>query len=192
MNGNYISSVLKFFNSNISCCAVITWQFFWHCDLEIAVGCRFHVVAYLQQIWWFEVDGMVKFRFPAGVYCASFRLHLGRFSKRMGRRSCNFEHTHGWEIKPVRFELSTSDSQQASLECCLENSDKADTYGVSQRGKWIDYEVGEFIVLDSDTETDIKFSMKQIDCTHSKGGLCVDSFTIIPVALKDRGKGKHA
>ncbi|CAI0408160.1 unnamed protein product [Linum tenue] len=28
--------------------------------------------------------------------------------------------------------------------------------------------------------------MKQIDCTHSKGGLCVDSVFIIPNDLKER------
>ncbi|KAK2998449.1 hypothetical protein RJ639_022593 [Escallonia herrerae] len=28
--------------------------------------------------------------------------------------------------------------------------------------------------------------MKQIDCTHSKGGLCVDTVSIIPSDLKAR------
>ncbi|KAG5556722.1 hypothetical protein RHGRI_007105 [Rhododendron griersonianum] len=65
-------------------------------------GSRFNVVAYLQQIWWFEVDGVVKFPFPADIYTLSFRIHLGRFSKRLGQRVCYFEHTHGWEIKPPR------------------------------------------------------------------------------------------
>ncbi|CAN1860367.1 F-box protein PP2-A15 [Linum perenne] len=86
---------------------------------------RFHVVAYLQQIWWFEVDGVVKFPFPPDVYTLTFRLHLGRFAKRLGRRVSNFDHTHGWDIKPI-------------------------------------------------------------DCTHSKGGLCVDSVFIIPSDLKER------
>ncbi|CAN0879957.1 F-box protein PP2-A15 [Linum grandiflorum] len=86
---------------------------------------RFHVVAYLQQIWWFEVDGVVKFPFPPDVYTLTFRLHLGRFSKRLGRRVPNFDHTHGWDIKPI-------------------------------------------------------------DCTHSKGGLCVDSVFITPSDLKER------
>ncbi|KAF5473762.1 hypothetical protein F2P56_005724 [Juglans regia] len=75
---------------------------------------RFHVVAYLQQIWWFEVDGEVKCPLPADSFTLSFRLHLGRFSKRLGQRVCTFEHTHRWEIKPVRFELFTSDGQRAS------------------------------------------------------------------------------
>ncbi|XP_068663654.1 F-box protein PP2-A15-like [Aristolochia californica] len=149
---------------------------------------RFHVVAYLQQIWWFEVDGGVKFRFPAGAYCLLFRLHVGRFSKRLGRRVSNFEHTHGWDIKPVKFELSTSDGQQACCECYLDESEKDDSFGNMRRGSWIEYEVGEFIVKNSDVETEIRFSMKQIDCTHSKGGLCVDSVSIIPSSLKERRK----
>ncbi|KAL5716776.1 hypothetical protein ACHQM5_009899 [Ranunculus cassubicifolius] len=146
---------------------------------------RFHVIAYLQQIWWFEVDGSVKFPLPAGVYTLSFRLHLGRFSRRLGRRTTTFEHTHGWEIKPVRFELSTSDGQHASCEFCLDDpADHDDGLGNHKRGCWIDYKVGEFVV--KEPETEVRFSMKQIDCTHSKGGLCVDAVFIIPSGLKER------
>ncbi|KAL3646840.1 hypothetical protein CASFOL_009384 [Castilleja foliolosa] len=154
---------------------------------------RFSVVAYLQQIWWFEVDGSVKFPFPPDIYSLSFRIHLGRFSKRLGRRISSFEHNHGWDIKPVRFEFSTSDGQQASSECFLDDSqqDEANSNKTSlKRGCWIDYKVGEFIVGESDSETKVRFSMKQIDCTHSKGGLCVDSVSIVPVELKGRkGRG---
>lgn len=147
---------------------------------------RFHVVAYLQQIWWFEVDGAVKFSFPADIYTLSFRLHLGRFSKRLGRRVSYFDHTHGWDIKPVRFEMSTSDGQQASSECCLDDAEKDEINGNHKRGCWIEYKVGEFIVRDTEPVTEVRFSMKQIDCTHSKGGLCVDSVFIIPRDLKER------
>ncbi|KAK2987508.1 hypothetical protein RJ640_017245, partial [Escallonia rubra] len=147
---------------------------------------RFRIVAYLQQIWWFEVDGAVKFPFPADIYTLSFRIHLGRFSKRLGRRVCNFDHTHGWDIKPVRFELSTSDGQQASRECCFEETEQDDANGNQKRGCWIEYKVGEFIVGESDPATEVRFSMKQIDCTHSKGGLCVDTVSIIPSDLKAR------
>ncbi|KAL6585429.1 hypothetical protein OROMI_002073 [Orobanche minor] len=156
---------------------------------------RFNVVAYLQQIWWFEVDGSIKFPFPPDIYTLSFRIHLGRFSRRLGRRVSNFDHTHGWEIKPVRFEFSTSDGQQASSECFLDDPQQDDggnnSYNTShKRGCWIDYKVGEFIVGQSDTETEVRFSMKQIDCTHSKGGLCVDSVSIVPVELRARrGRG---
>ncbi|CAN1201010.1 F-box protein PP2-A15 [Linum perenne] len=147
---------------------------------------RFHVVAYLQQIWWFEVDGVVKFPFPPDVYTLTFRLHLGRFAKRLGRRVSNFDHTHGWDIKPVRFDLSTSDGQQATSECCLDDTEHDEEYGSHKRGYWIEYKVGDFIVTDSDPTTEVRFSMKQIDCTHSKGGLCVDSVFIIPSDLKER------
>ncbi|KAF8395324.1 hypothetical protein HHK36_019267 [Tetracentron sinense] len=146
---------------------------------------RFPVVAYLQQIWWFEVDGAVKFPFPSGIYSLSFRLHLGRFTKRLGRRVSNFEHTHGWDIKPVRFELSTSNGQQASCERCLDKPGEYDANGNPKRGCWIEYKVGEFIVCDSEPVTEVRFSMKQIDCTHSKGGLCVDSVFIVPSDLRD-------
>ncbi|XP_061340248.1 F-box protein PP2-A15-like [Gastrolobium bilobum] len=150
---------------------------------------RFNTVAYLQQIWWFEVDGEVNFPFPADIYTLSFRLHVGRFSKRLGRRICNYEQTHGWDIKPVRFELSTLDGQQASCECCLDETDHDDTYGNHKRGYWVDYKVGEFIVSGSEPTTKVRFSMKQIDCTHSKGGLCVDSVFIIPSDLRECKRG---
>ncbi|CAJ1968773.1 unnamed protein product [Sphenostylis stenocarpa] len=149
---------------------------------------RFHTVAYLQQIWWFEVDGEVTFPFPADIYTLSFRLHLGRFSKRLGRRVCNYEQIHGWDIKPVKFELSTSDGQQASCECCLDETEIDDPYGNHKRGYWVDYKVGEFIVSGSEPTTQVRFSMKQIDCTHSKGGLCVDSVFIIPSDLRERNR----
>lgn len=144
----------------------------------------FHVVAYLQQIWWFEVDGLVKFSFPAGVYSLFFRLHLGKPYKRLGRRLCNYEHTHGWDIKPVKFELFTSDGQRLTHECCLNESDNTDMNGHNKRGSWIEYYIGDFVVASLD-EMELRFSIKQIDCTHSKGGLCVDSVSIIPSYLRD-------
>ncbi|MQL99174.1 hypothetical protein Taro_031891 [Colocasia esculenta] len=134
---------------------------------------RFHTVAYLQQIWWFEVDGEIEFSFPAGVYSLFFRLHLGRVSKRLGRRICNPEHIHGWDIKPVCFQLSTSSGQQTRTQCFLDGP-----------GNWIHYPVGEFMVENSDVLTKIKFSMTQIDCTHTKGGLCVDSVLIFPSGVR--------
>ncbi|EPS71375.1 f-box family protein, partial [Genlisea aurea] len=148
---------------------------------------KFNVVAYLHQVWWFEVDGVVKFPFPPDVYTLSFRVHLGKFSKRLGRRTTNFEQTHGWDISPVKFEMSTADGQQVSAECLLDDPQPEDGYaGGYKRGCWIEYKVGEFVVDKSDAETEVRFSMKQIDCTHSKGGLCLDSVSIIPLQLKDR------
>ncbi|XP_041998077.1 F-box protein PP2-A15-like [Salvia splendens] len=147
---------------------------------------RFSVVAYLQQIWWFEVDGSVTFPFPPDIYTLSFRIHLGRFSRRLGRRISHFDHTHGWDIKPVRFQLSTSGGQHASSECFLDVTPVADANGSYKRGCWIEYKVGEFLVNESDPPTEVRFSMKQIDCTHSKGGLCVDSVLIMP-SEKRRG-----
>ncbi|KAJ7944868.1 F-box protein PP2-A13 [Quillaja saponaria] len=138
---------------------------------------RFCSVAYLQQIWWFEVDGEVEFPFPTGTYSLFFRLHLGKASRRFGRRVCNTEHVHGWDIKPVRFQLWTSDGQYAASQCFLDGP-----------GKWNYYHVGDFVVDKANTLTKIKFSMTQIDCTHTKGGLCLDSVQIYPRELGKRLK----
>ncbi|PKA59718.1 F-box protein PP2-A15 [Apostasia shenzhenica] len=150
---------------------------------------RFHVVAYLQQIWWFEVDGSIKFPFSPGTYSLFFRLHLGRSFRRLGRRVCNYGHTHGWEIKPVRFEISTSDGQEMSCGYCLDDYENGDANGNSKRGVWIDYHVGDFIVRSLEV-VEVRFSMKQIDCTHSKGGLCVDSVSIMPTKLGEKKQMK--
>ncbi|KAK9733327.1 hypothetical protein RND81_04G060200 [Saponaria officinalis] len=147
---------------------------------------RFQEVAYLQQIWWFEVDGVIKFPLPPDIYTLSFRLHLGKYSKRLGRRVSSFEHTHGWDIKPVRFEFTTSDNQHATTECCLDDGEHDEMYGNHKRGCWIDYKVGEFVVTDLESPPEVRFSMKQIDCTHSKGGLCVDSVCIVPSELREQ------
>lgn len=133
---------------------------------------RFQTVAYLQQTWWFEVDGEFEFRFPPGTYSLFFRLHLGRASKRLGRRVCNPEHIHGWDIKPVKFQLTTSEGQHAVSKCYLENP-----------GNWIHHHVGDFVVEQGDTAMKIKFSATQIDCTHTKGGVCVDSVLICPWSI---------
>ncbi|GAB4856915.1 hypothetical protein Ancab_014833 [Ancistrocladus abbreviatus] len=138
---------------------------------------RFSTVAYLQQIWWFEINGEVEFPFPAGTYSVFFRLQLGRPYKRLGRHLCSSEHIHGWDIKPVHFQLSTSDGQHAVSQCF-----------VNEPGKWINYHVGDFLVETSNKPTNLKFSMTQIDCTHTKGGLCVDSVVIHPSVFKERLK----
>ncbi|KAF5734469.1 F-box protein PP2-A12-like [Tripterygium wilfordii] len=138
---------------------------------------RFSRVAYLQQIWWFEVDGEVEFPFPPGTYSVFFRLQLGRASKRFGRQICNTEHVHGWDKKPVRFQLSTSDGQNTASQCFLDDP-----------GKWNHYHVGDFVVANANVTTKIKFSMMQIDCTHTKGGLCLDSVVVYPSMCRERLK----
>lgn len=138
---------------------------------------RFSTVAYLQQIWWFEINGEVEFPFPKGTYSVFFRVQLGRGYKKYGRRQCNTEHVHGWDIKPVHFQLSTSDGQQAVSQCFVE-----------EPGKWAHYHVGDFMVENPFAPTKLKFSMTQIDCTHTKGGLSVDSVVIYPVGFSERLK----
>ncbi|KAI3876212.1 hypothetical protein MKW98_029164 [Papaver atlanticum] len=138
---------------------------------------RFNSIAYLQQIWWFEVDGEVELCFPAGTYSLFYRIQLGRASKRFGRRVCNPEHIHGWDLKPVRFQLQTSDGQHAMSQCYLD-----------EPGNWVNYHVGDFVVENPNIPTKIKFSVTQIDCTHTKGGLCLDSVLIYPSELRDRLK----
>lgn len=143
--------------------------------------CRFRSVAYLSQIWWFEVRGEVEFCFPEGTYSLFFRIHLGRPFKRLGRRVYSAEHIHGWDVKPVRFQLSTSDGQQAQSKCYL-----------TDPGVWINHHVGDFVVTNSNEPLNIQFAMVQIDCTHTKGGLCVDSVVIKPKCLARRkGPGSY-
>ncbi|KAK8518434.1 hypothetical protein V6N13_027911 [Hibiscus sabdariffa] len=147
------------------------------------ISCRidpeFRSIAYLQQTWWFEVDGEVEFPFPPGSYSVFSRLQLGRASKRFGRRIINSENVHGWDIKPVRFQLWTSDGQYATSQCTLK-----------EPGKWFHYHMGDFNVDDSSSSTKIKLSMTQIDCTHTKGGLCLDSVVIYPSEFRERLKHK--
>ncbi|XP_078447941.1 F-box protein PP2-A13-like [Wolffia australiana] len=134
---------------------------------------RFQTVAYLQQTWWFEVDGEIEFWLPPGEYSLFFRLHLGRPGKSFGRRVWSSEHVHGWDVKPVQFQLETSAGQRAQRQCFLEEA-----------GSWVHYEVGSFSVASWDKPTRVKFSMMQIDCTHTKGGLCVDSAVIYPRGVR--------
>ncbi|XP_074317263.1 F-box protein PP2-A12-like [Silene latifolia] len=138
---------------------------------------RFSTVAYLQQIWWFEVTGEVEFPFPVGSYSVFFRLHLGKTTKKFGRRLCNTEQIHGWDVKPVHFQLSTSEGERTVSQCSLESP-----------GKWLHYHIGDFVVENTNVPTRVKFSMTQIDCTHTKGGLCVDSVVIYPSSFKGRLK----
>ena len=139
--------------------------------------CRFNTIAYLQQIWWLEVVGELEFEFPAGTYSLLFKLQLGKISKKFGRRACNVDQVHGWDVKPVRFQLSTSNGQQASSECYLH-----------QQGNWGHYHVGEFVVDSKNTPMKLRFSMMQIDCTHTKGGVCLDSVLICPSEFREKLK----
>ncbi|KAK6926284.1 Phloem protein 2-like [Dillenia turbinata] len=136
---------------------------------------RFQTIAYLQQMWWFEVEGELEFQFPPGIYSVYFRLQLGKATKRNGRRICNVEQVHGWDVKPVKFQLSTSNGQHAISQCYL-----------SGPGSWVNYHVGDFIIENGNALTKIKFSMTQIDCTHTKGGLSVDSAFIFPNGSNER------
>ncbi|KAL4379556.1 hypothetical protein GQ457_02G000570 [Hibiscus cannabinus] len=138
---------------------------------------RYPTVAYLQQTWWLEVDGELEFQFPAGTYSLFFRLQLGKSSKRLGRWVCNTEHVHGWDIKPVQFQLTTSDGQHAVSRCHL-----------GSPGMWVLYHVGDFVVKKSNASTKISFSLTQINCTHTKGGLCVDAALIYPSSVGKEAK----
>lgn len=129
---------------------------------------RFHTIAYLQQIWWLEVEGDLEFEFPTGSYSLFFRLQLGRPSKGKTRQClAASRYVHGWNIKPVRFQFSVSDGQHATSEHFL-----------NEQGKWLRYRVGDFVIEDSYKHVKIKYSMTQIDCTHQKGGLALDSVVI--------------
>ncbi|KAM2975821.1 hypothetical protein FF1_001938 [Malus domestica] len=137
---------------------------------------RFHTVAYLKKFWWVEALGELEFEFPPGSYNLYFRLQLGKTcTKRFGRRVCTVDQVHGWHIKPVRFQLSTSEGQHAVSECYLH-----------EVGSWVHYHVGDFVVNKPNMPIKINFSMVQIDCTHTKGGLCLDSVLITPSKFREK------
>lgn len=123
----------------------------------------------------------MEFELPKGSYSVYFRLQLGKASKKFGRRFVDVDQVHGWELKPVRFEVSVSNAQKASSECYL-----------NQFGKWVLYKVGDFSVETPNFVAHIKFSMIQIDCTHTKGGLSVDSVFISPTDFKPTFKWYHS
>lgn len=141
---------------------------------------RFKTIAYLQQTWWLEVAGDLEFEFPAGIYSLFFRLQLSGAPKGHVRRGSAFKTVHGWDIKPVQFKLSTSDDQHAVTSCYL-----------SKLNTWVYHHVGDFVVQNSNVATKIMFSMSQIDCTHTKGGLCLDSVLFCPSEIGQRIKKEY-
>ncbi|PWA70261.1 F-box domain, cyclin-like protein [Artemisia annua] len=130
---------------------------------------RYRTVAYLKQIWWVEVHGDVEFLFPPGTYSLKFKLRLGKVVKQNGRRVFSNEDVHGWDVKPVELKFMTSTSQRSVTKRFLKKTEM-----------WEYHNVGEFVVEDSNTPTKVKFSLTQIDCTHTKGGLAIDSILICP------------
>lgn len=101
-----------------------------------------------------------------------FKLRLGKYTRKPGRRVSNQDGVHGWDIKPVQFQLTPPDGLPVVSKCFLEKT-----------GIWEYHNVGDFVVDDSNESTKIKFSLTQIDCTHTKGGLSVDSVLICPSNL---------
>lgn len=130
---------------------------------------RFNAIAYLKKVWWLEVGGEVELHFPTGKYSIFFRLQVGKPSRIFGRRICSTDQVHGWDIKPVSFQLSASNGQRCVTQSYLKLV-----------GNWVCYHVGDFTIENHNMPMSIKFSMTQIDCTHSKGGLCLDSVFICP------------
>ncbi|CAI9762397.1 unnamed protein product [Fraxinus pennsylvanica] len=166
-------------NSRRGICVAISWKglkitgiddrrYWTHISTDES---RFHTIAYLQQMWWLEVEGNLEFEFPAGNYSLFFRLQLGRASKRPGSRRIisDIEQVHGWN-KPVQFQLAASNGQHMTSKCYLNDAAL----------KWMHYHVGDFVVENSYIPTKLKFSMAQIDCTHTKAGLCLDCVYIFP------------
>ncbi|CAI9092169.1 OLC1v1027348C2 [Oldenlandia corymbosa var. corymbosa] len=153
---------------------------------------RFEKIAYLKQIWWLEVEGNLELEFPAGTYSLYFRMHLGKnSSKKLGRRRVCIneqDEVRGWDVKPVRFHLSSSCGHQTTAQHYLDQPP-----ATAAGGQWINYRVGDFVVHNKDNhhggdqldhKTKLKFSMAQIDCTHTKGGLCLDCVLIYPTHTK--------
>jgi hypothetical protein len=58
-----------------------------------------------------------------------------------------------------------------------------------QQGNWGHYHAGDFVVYSSNTAPlKLRFSMMQIDCTHTKGGVCLDSVLIYPSEFREKLK----
>lgn len=158
------------------CIALGTWtNYTQNKPCYVCIINRFQIVAYLQQIWWVEVSGELEFEFPPGKYSLYFRLQLGKASRRFGRRVCNVDQVHGWDTKPVRFQLSTSNGQKSEKEFYLR-----------EPGNWFYYRVGEFVAENTNAAMKINFLMAQIDCTHTKGGLSLDSVFICPKEFSEK------
>ncbi|EPS70124.1 hypothetical protein M569_04645, partial [Genlisea aurea] len=137
---------------------------------------RFQTVAYLKQIWWLELKGNIRFRLPSGSYSLFFRLQLcnrsaSSSSGRGSSRTCKSDKVHGWDTKPVTLQLRSGDGEKKARDFMLGSSS-------SGKGKWSYYHVGDFVAVGD--EMDVDFSLTQIDCTHTKGGLWVDHVLICP------------
>ncbi|CAD5334664.1 unnamed protein product [Arabidopsis thaliana] len=147
--------------------------------LDKRSGKVFGSITYLRQIWWLEAVGKIRFEFAPGKYSLLFKIQLGKPIRKCGRKTCSLDQVHGWDIKPVRFQLSTSDGQCAMSERHLDES-----------GRWVYHHAGDFVVENQNSPVWVKFSMLQIDCTHTKGGLCLDCVIICP--FEYRGKYKYS
>ncbi|KAK1403143.1 hypothetical protein POM88_002748 [Heracleum sosnowskyi] len=79
---------------------------------------------------------------------------------------------------------SSSLSQQEAIACSSDGQHATSQCYLREPGSWILYHGGDFVVGNPTVPTKVKFSMTQIDCTHTKGGLCVDSVLIYPSELK--------
>lgn len=79
------------------------------------------------------------------------------------------------------FEHSTSDGQQLTREWFLAEPENDNVSG-NKHGNWIEYYICDFVV----DMMEVRFSMKQIDCTHSKGRLYVNSVSIMPSEVRER------
>ncbi|KAI3931044.1 hypothetical protein MKW92_031627 [Papaver armeniacum] len=121
---------------------------------------RFNSIAYLNKSGGSRLMEKWSFAFSRNLQ-PILQDSVGQSRKEVGRRVCNPEHIHGWDLKPVRFQLQTSDGQHAMSQCYLD-----------EPGNWVNYHVGDFVVENPNTPTKIKFSVTQIDCTHTKAA-CV-------------------
>lgn len=76
----------------------------------------------------------------------------------------------------MQFQISTSENQNQRTTSCY----------VYEPGNWNCYHDGDFVVENPSKPAKIKFSIMQIDCMHTKGGLSVDSLLIYPIEFKER------
>lgn len=141
-------------------------------------------MANLKKVCWFHVSGELKCVLPPGAYTLSWRLQY---------------ETHrdpgpdGWAAAPTKFHLAMSDGSQAtnsqrfltthSENAVLQNELENLTPLRLVEDNWMEYDAGEILVRDGETETALIFSMIEIQSGQWKSGMNLDGIVLRPTSL---------
>ncbi|GLJ25658.1 hypothetical protein SUGI_0491480 [Cryptomeria japonica] len=180
----------------------ITWggdDRYWHWISRD--GSSFEDIAELIAVCWFEVQGVFdcKLLSPGIAYTVSFKLKLNgpasNHRRRLGTMIHAFHMNHrspyGWDIKPVKFSVTTSWGHQQQSARFLRNTENpVDNEGYQMTsfrhvGKgWMEFDAGEFFVEENeDGPKEVKFYMNELIGGDWKGGLLLEGVKIQPSYL---------